>query len=529
MKKFKSILALVLALGTMGSMVGCGGLGGGPTVNNDVEDTTNLKIMVINKGYGVNWLYKLEEAFEKANAGINVDVKVVADSGAMATSIEGGAKLNDVDLYFDVNTAPAAARYITYTNKWGYEQAMMDYTEVYDSMVPGENVTVKDKMVDSVLEELTIQTANGPKQYTMPWASGVYGLFYNKATLARVYPDGYTLPQTTDDLIKMMDDIKAKDYTAIAYPAKLNQFMNTLAYPLWAQYEGLEGVENFFNGRWYNEDVGDWEVSANVLKQQGILEALKVCEKIANPENGYVIDNILSYDGTNFRNLQLKFFSSYENIAFYPCGDWLEQESSFDGAAEVGMMKTPVISSIINTLSTVNSEAELKEVISYVDGETNTINSKYSEADIARVREARGIHFSNSSIHYAFSPAYCNAKTLVKKFLAFMATDEAIRIYKENVNGGFLPFEYDYSGMNLTGASADVAKLISNANLIDQYDDSKLSLIGGLQPFCGSASALMDYVFACEQGNKFRMSAEDFFKGGFLSDSEWSYKLSLCN
>ena len=63
MKKFKSILALALVLGTMGSMAGCGGLGGGSTVNNDVEDTKNLKIMVINKGYGVNWLNKIAEAF----------------------------------------------------------------------------------------------------------------------------------------------------------------------------------------------------------------------------------------------------------------------------------------------------------------------------------------------------------------------------------------------------------------------------------------------------------------------------------
>ena len=534
MKTIRSIFALTLTfcmfIGVTACKLGGGPGGGGNTVDNTVEDEKNLEIMVINKGYGTAWLTKIAEEFEKdyASEGINVDISVVADSSATATSIEGGPKLNDVDLYFDLSGSPAAGRYLAYTNKWGYEQALMDYSDIYSSTVPGESVTVGEKMIDSVFDELTIKTKNGPKQYTMTWASGVMGMFYNKDTLSRVYPGGYTLPKTTNDLIAMMDDVKNAGYTAICYPSKLNQLQNALAYPLWAQYEGLSGVDNFFNGLWYNEDIGDWEVSANVLKQQGILEALKVCEKIANPENGYTIENILAYDGTNFRNLQLKFFSSYENIAFYPCGDWLEQESSFDGASEVGMMKTPVISSIVDTLSTVKTEAALKEVISYVDGETATVCSAYSTADIERIREARNIYFSNGFSHYAYSPVYCNAQKLVKKFLTYMATDKAIRIYKENVAGGFLPFEYDYSGMTLKGAEKDVAKIISGANLIDNFYDSKLSLIGGLQPFCGSSAALMDYVFACDRSNKFRMSAEEFYRGGFLSDSEWAYKLSLC-
>ena len=171
----------------------------------------------------------------------------------------------------------------------------------------------------------------------------------------------------------------------------------------------------------------------------------------------------------------------------------------------------------------------MKEVIAYVDGETSTISSAYSEADIARVREARNIRFSNANLHYAFAPVYCNAKGLVKKFVAFMGTDKAIKLYKENVAGGLLPFKYDYTAMNLQGVESETAHYISQATLIYNTGNTKLSVVGGLGVFQGSSDALMDYVFACDPTNKFYKTPEDFYKGGFKSDSDWSYMLSLCS
>ena len=171
------LLALVCSFtackGLAGGAGGGGGLGGGGgKVDNTVEDTKTLKIMAINKGYGVEWLNKIIEAFEAEYAadGVDVVLSTVSDASAIATSIESGAKLNDVDLYFDVNTISSYARYLAYQNKWGYPQGMLDLTDVYNANVPGEDITFKDKMNDSVLDKLYAVYPFNKFEYAIPHA-----------------------------------------------------------------------------------------------------------------------------------------------------------------------------------------------------------------------------------------------------------------------------------------------------------------------------------------------------------------------
>lgn len=42
----------------------------GGSVNNDEEDTKNLKIMILNRGYGTTWLKKIAENFKSKNEGV---------------------------------------------------------------------------------------------------------------------------------------------------------------------------------------------------------------------------------------------------------------------------------------------------------------------------------------------------------------------------------------------------------------------------------------------------------------------------
>lgn len=523
--KFKKIVSMALLASLLTGATACGG--NKNIVDNTVESTTQLKIMVINKGYGTKWLTELEKAYEKDNPGIDVDVKVVSDSGVVATSIEGGPKLNDIDIYFNVEGGAVQGKHESYKDKWGYAQGLMDYTDIYNSVIPGESVTMKEKMIDTFVSANAINVDGEEKFYSMNWASGLMGVFYNKDVLAKVYPDGYQLPQTSNDLIQMLKDIKAKGYTGMSYPGKLDQLVKGLGYAFWAQYEGMQGVENFYNGLVYNEDTESYELSADIFKQQGIYESLKVLETIASADNGYVMEEVLSYDETNFRNLQLKFYSSNQNIAFYCCGDWLEQESWFEGASDIEILRPPVVSSIINTLSTVNSEAELKEIISYVDGETSTINSKYSAADIARVKEARGVYFSNSDCHYAYSPAYANAPTLIKSFLLYMASDKGIEIYKKNTKGAFLPFEYDYSNFEgLSSSEKVIGSMINNLQLLYQTGKTRMAYVGGVSVF-GGLTTTIDYALSAKKENNFYRSAEDIWKAGFRTDAEWQKTLQL--
>ena len=113
MKLKRTLITSMLVASTL-SATACAGLAGGVgnKVDNTVENTKTLQVMVINKGYGVNWLYEIASAFEQEYAADGVEVKItqVADAAATSTSIESGPKLNDIDLYFDVNALTSYER-----------------------------------------------------------------------------------------------------------------------------------------------------------------------------------------------------------------------------------------------------------------------------------------------------------------------------------------------------------------------------------------------------------------------------------
>lgn len=127
-------------------------------------------------------------------------------------------------------------------------------------------------------------------------------------------------------------------------------------------------------------------------------------------------------------------------------------------------MKTPVISAIIDSkngysidqearLPNVNDDATLSAIVDYVDGKTDTLPAGVTEEEVTFIREARNVIGSNNDIHAVYAPAFSNAKTLANNFLIYMASDEGIRLFKENCIGGFAPYKYEYEGLSVTEQS----------------------------------------------------------------------------
>jgi ABC-type glycerol-3-phosphate transport system substrate-binding protein len=360
------------------------------------------------------------------------------------------------------------------------------------------------------------------RYFGMPWTVGMIGLMYNDDVLKGTFGDNYTLPRTSQELIDMSETLKTSGKTAITYPGMLDQMTYALLYPWWAQYEGWDSYQKFYTGHVYDDISENYILSKDVYNQQGRLEALTELAKILDADAGYHNNNVNDYNENNFRNLQVQFLTAKENIAFYPCGDWLEEESGYEGASKFGMMKTPVISSIVKQLSTVKTDAELREVIDYVDGKTTEIDSKYSAQDIERVKDARNMHFANGDLQYAYVPAYSNAKALVKDFFLFMASDEGIKIYKENVAGGFVPFEYDYSQLELSHLERDVASIISKARYINFTDETLI--VAGLKPF-NITNGNVETMMGAKKSSAIYRSAQDVYNNSKISDSEWTFIL----
>lgn len=499
-------------------------------IDNTVEDTTDLWIYVQSLGYGSDFLYALEKKFEEKNEGVDVHVKDTPLAQVISNQLSLGPKYDDYDLYFQM--ASGRAVYNTYKGKWkDYPDGIQDLTYIYQKTIPGEDVTLGEKMIDSYYEYTNCGTKEDPKHYSISYAMGTIGINYNVDVMKEIFGDEYEeyLPLTSDHFIEVCDTIKNKpgNYTPLTYPALIDHMQYALFQLWWAQYEGMENYERFYKAEAYDEVSGMYlSPSKKIYNQKGRLESLKAMAALMDADKGYVDEMALEYNETNFRSLQTRFLEKSLGYVFYPCGDWLEQESSVEGSSEFGRMKSPVISSIIDRLPTVNNDAELREVIRYVDGTTTTIDSKYSETDIAEVRLARNmVYGAHGFDHAIIMPQYSNAKTLAEKFLLFMASDEGIQIFKENCAGGFLPFEFDYSQMsNLSTFEKTVAEQIKDATIVGNLLISQIALTGipyVMQPTIGT----LDTLFTAKKTSKFYRTAEDVYKLMIPSDTEWNSAL----
>ena len=206
-----------------------------------------------------------------------------------------------------------------------------------------------------------------------------------------------------------------------------------------------------------------------------------------------------------------------KRFAMIPNGDWLATEAKGANTDPIVMMSVPVISSIITQCASIENDAELSALITAIDnGETALSGTGYdvTQKDYDRIAEARNIVYSQSSNHIAYSPAYANAKTLIKKFFLFIASDEGIEIYQENVNPGIMPFDYDYKADNSFVAS--ILNLYKK-NYISTNPTSLLSLSGGVKAM-RTNSGYYEALLGAPKTSKNYMSAQQIFESEFESD-----------
>ncbi len=466
MKKINNLLLLSVALFSI-TLSSCGK----PKVDNDTEDVTNLKIMILNKGYGTTWLNKIADNFKSKNPDVNVSIEVASTKDNITTSLKGGKKNNDYDLYFDVSDNQIGSLLNTFSSIDG---GFYKLDDLFNMTIPNESITYGDKMFASMKNELLMSDNH---YYATPWATSTLGLYYNKTVLDTVLGNDYNIPVTSDELVSFGKDFVFKsgeNNTYLLFAKNSDLIARTLFITWWAQYEGIENYNNFTNATYYDDATGrTYKNDVRIYTQTGRLEALKAIEPLtrADKNNGYT----LGYSGastvnwaTDFKKIQNDFYNANKKFALMPSGDWLENESGVDSKSTVMMMKTPVVSSIINILEdkTIKDDATLAKVVRAIDnGETSFAG--VSDKDFARVKTARNTTMSMANFHIAYIPAYANASKLAISFLLNMATDECIDIYKQNVKGGFLPFKHTYSSsISLTETEKSISKINENSEFV---------------------------------------------------------------
>ena len=426
----------------------------GPAKSNQPADKTKLlEINLLEAGYGRQFMDDMAAAYMNKHKDVKIEIEASPAYGTAEAAILAGPSVTTTDLF--VQWYP---KYRSLAEKKGlvegYDYILEDLTDLYNSKPDGEERTIKEKMFPDFEQAYR----SGDKYFAFPWACDPNGLIYN----VKLFKDNsWALPRTTNELLETAEKIadSGKNIKPFIWAGSVG-YWTYVHTTWWAQYEGTENFRNF------------WQVKDNsnkVFLQQGRLEAMKVLDAIVNPSYK---NNKLNYPGgtvLGFMDAQMKFLES--EAAMIPNGGWLENEmkNNFEpGEVDISFMKTPIISALGEKLGI--SEAQLREVVDYVDGVSTAKPQGVSDEQIETVKDARNMVHTSGNDFAAIIPSYADGKEIAKDFLRFMASDEGISIYSANTRG-ILPFQYDIEknaelNAKLTTFQKNKYAIMKNPNLV---------------------------------------------------------------
>ena len=415
--KWKKAMCVLLAAVAASFGVGCG------TKVDDSDKT--LEIAYLDAGYGYSFVTEMGKAFEKTHPDIDVVLSKSSDITPRVL-ITAGPTGNSVDLFITGADFNGMAKEGANVLK-GYDCVMEPIDEVMETEIDGKKI--KDRF-ESGYEPTKI---NG-HYYSFSWARGMTGLVYNKTIFEQ---KGYAVPNTTKQLADLCEDIKGNGQIPFVFSSSTG-YWSYIRNIWYMQYQGKQGMYDMF------ACIDNNAYSKDVLLQKGRLVSLQTLENLIGDAKG---NNHGSVNTLSFTAAQARFIGGEGLMTVN--GDWLENEMKAVASEDANrytfeMLKTPVVSEIIELTPTINDDATLDKVIKYIDGdaEKSTIEG-VSDEDIARIREARNCRYTLAFNHSVGIPVYATAKEAAIEFLKFMATDEAQQIYLRETNGNFMPFAYD--------------------------------------------------------------------------------------
>ena len=421
MRKMKKITAIFLATVMTLSLAACDGKGDDknkPNYNGGKE----VEISYWNSGMGTEFLEEMCKAFNEKQSDWYVYFNATASSNAV-TATYPLPDVDTIDLYMSTEVS------------YNAEKATLD--DVLDSTADGDKKTIREKFDASYLEN---EVATDGHYYSLTWGGGTLALVYNKTLFEKAGIE--ETPRTTDELAVACDKLLENGITPLThYMNDAGSYWDYLKEVWQAQYDGFDYYRNNF---YACKDVSGTSPSKDVLTtKDGRYQVLKAMEKFITPE--YILPGSNSQDHIT---MQTKFLN--ENIGMMVNGSWLSDEMEGTGSVEnFGVMKTPVISSITDKLTTVKSDTLLRKLISAIDAVTDGKEeiSKYqsgdgyvvdgkeiSAADWDTVKAARGMVAINYPSQTLFIPSYSDAIEGAKEFLKFFYSDEGYKIFMDNLH-----------------------------------------------------------------------------------------------
>lgn len=288
-----------------------------PADNSGQVEEQVLKVAAFEGGYGAEMWSEVAAAFENSHPGVTVELTV---DKKLEDVISPGMKAGDYPDVVHLATGREAALTETLTK----ENALLPLTDVLGMTVPGENVTVKDKVVPGFLDTLATNPYGDGVTYYAPMFYSPCGLFYNAGLFKE---KNWEVPSTWEEMWALGDKAKEEGIALFTYPT--TGYFDAFTYATLSSAGGAD----FFNQCMTYAD-GIWE-SENATKVFNLIEKLgQYTEEttVANANN----DNFT-------KNQQLIL----DNKAiFCPNGTWLPEEMKDAPRAdgfEWGFMAIPAV------------------------------------------------------------------------------------------------------------------------------------------------------------------------------------------
>ncbi len=276
-----------------------------------------LKVAAFEGGYGADMWSEVATAFEDSHPGVTVELTVDKQlEDVISPSMRAGDYPDVVHL--------ATGRDAALTETLTKEKALLPLTDVLDMTVPGESVTVKDKIIPGFVDTLGTNPYGDGVTYYAPMFYSPCGLFYNAGLFTE---KGWTVPTTWDEMWELGDKAKEEGIALFTYPT--TGYFDAFTYALLSS----AGGSDFYNSCMTYED-GIWE-SENATK------VFELIGKLAGYTEGTTVANANNENFTKNQQLILD-----NKAIFCPNGTWLPGEMAEAPRAdgfEWGFMAVPAV------------------------------------------------------------------------------------------------------------------------------------------------------------------------------------------
>ena len=279
-----------------------------------VKEDAALEVVIFNGGYGEKYATDVHEPLYKT-AFPNAEIKH-SSTQAVSTVLQPRFASGNPPEFVN-NSGEKFLDFGALVN----DGQLQDLTELWDApSVDDPAKKVRDTVVPGTVEQGMF---NG-KPYVLYYVSTVYGIWYSGKLFKA---NSWTTPTTWDDFIKLLAAIKAKGITPYGYAganAAYYQWNVILSHA--AKIGGpdvLKNIDNLEDGAW----------QADAVKQAATAWA-EVGAKYSDK----------SFEGLKHTDVQLR--QNQGKLAFYPSGDWIENEQAKDTPAgfEYQLMPVPSLS-----------------------------------------------------------------------------------------------------------------------------------------------------------------------------------------